>query len=88
MIDDVATIAAEMSRWEDEDRASEQICVRCHDNVHTPADLEPTPLCNLCAQYVAGLVPTMFAELSSLQASVVAALSSAGPEVAEDERSG
>ena len=33
-------------------------CQKCHVWINTPGDLEPTPLCNLCAQDAAELLAT------------------------------
>ena len=51
------TIAAAMTRWHDDNLAHEQACVRCH--VSTPGALDPTPLCNECAQSVAAMIPDL-----------------------------
>lgn len=64
---DLVKLSAEMERWEYEDLASEQECMSCHDGVHTPSDLEPTPLCNLCAQRTVGAVPHLLYEIELLK---------------------
>lgn len=61
-------LAAEITRWHDDNLASEQECVRCRDSVHTPSELDPTPLCNLCAQFVADYLPELTAAVAALTA--------------------
>jgi hypothetical protein len=65
---ELGELTAEMTRWHDEDLSSEQECVRCLDAVHTPSHLHPTPLCNECAQHVAGIVPEIVAAIAELTA--------------------
>lgn len=64
----ITEISAEMTRWHEDDLASEQECMRCRNSVHTPSDLEPTPLCDLCAQFVADHVPDLVASIAKLTA--------------------
>jgi hypothetical protein len=50
--EEITKLAADVQRWTDEGSADEQECVRCHEPVHTPSDLEPTAMCDRCAQIV------------------------------------
>lgn len=65
---DLRRLVAEMQRWHDENLAHEQECVRCDNSVHTPSGLDPTPLCNACAQDVADESPALLAEVDRLEA--------------------
>lgn len=63
---EVTEIAAAMQRWEDDDLAHEQECVRCHSGMHTPAELDPSPLCDACAQTMAFRLPGIVAHAAAL----------------------
>lgn len=68
---DLATmteLSAEITRWHVENLANEQECMRCRDSMHTPSDLDPTPLCNPCAQFVAERLPGMTTAIAALTA--------------------
>lgn len=77
-------LAAEMECWETEDLASEQQCMSCHVSVHTPSDLEPTPLCDLCAQTHVQDVPDLLSEVDRLESD----LAERNRVIAEYEASG
>jgi len=66
---EIEALTTEMGRWRDGD--FEQQCVSCREGVHTPGELEPTPLCNLCAQRLVDDVPELLAEVRRLQTSVL-----------------
>lgn len=72
-IDELERNAQEMSQWEDDDLASDQACVICLCEVHTPPDLEPSPLCNPCAQRMASRMPYAVARIRQLEAELARA---------------
>lgn len=68
-LDALDAMSREMSRWESLPY-SDQDCARCHDGMHTPSELEPTTLCNLCAQSVAADVPALIARIRELESAL------------------
>lgn len=42
----ISLLEADDGEWD----PSEQECIVCHSMVHTPPDLDPTPMCDRCAQ--------------------------------------
>lgn len=62
----LTSLAIEIAHWYYADLASEQECMRCHSSVHCPSDLDPTPLCDLCAQAIADQVPNLLSHIAAL----------------------
>ena len=73
-LSELSRVCKEMQRWHDEDLAHEQECMSCGSPVHCPSHLEPTPLCDLCAQRLAGDVPGLLDELRRLREIAQAAI--------------
>jgi len=61
---ELQVLAIEIQRWSDEGLAHEQQCMSCHTSMYCPSDLEPTALCNLCAQRTADDLPDLIADLA------------------------
>lgn len=45
----------------------ESLCRKCGASCHCPTDLEPTPLCNVCAQAASYLLPGLLAALRAAE---------------------
>lgn len=73
-VTELAALCLRISEWEDGDADNDanRICVRCDETVHLdPAELTRSPLCNACAQAVAGdaaaIVPLILANQRILE---------------------
>ena len=49
----------------DPDEGSRPDCRKCHTWMHTPGDLEPSPLCSICAQDAADVLATALLALAA-----------------------
>jgi hypothetical protein len=85
-LSEIVALCARMRCWHDEDLASAQACVSCESSVHTPSDLEPTPLCDLCAQRLVNDVPNLLAEIARLQFDLGHATSHEGDHLSKASR--
>jgi hypothetical protein len=65
-LSEIATLCELMQHWYNDELASEQACVSCESSMHTPSDLEPTALYDLCAQRLEVDVPELLAERARL----------------------
>lgn len=78
-LDDLERKARPIAEWDEERDAEEQQCVGCKSSVHTPPDLDPSPLCNQCAQAYAGetapVVLALIARVRELEAALNSAAS-------------
>jgi hypothetical protein len=59
--------ARPIAEWDEERDAPDQECVACRHSMHTPSELDPTALCNGCAQaYAAATAPVVLALIARI----------------------
>jgi hypothetical protein len=73
-LDEPERKARAIAEWDEEFDADGQQCVACRSAMHIPTDLDPTPLCNGCAQaYAVETAPVtlaLIARIRELEATV------------------
>lgn len=67
-LDNIERKARLIADWDEERDAPDQECVACKHSMYTPSELEPTALCNGCAQaYAAVTAPVVLALIARLR---------------------
>lgn len=67
-LDDLDRKARPIAEWDEERDAEEHQCVACKSSVNTPPDLDPSSLCNLCAQsYAVAAAPVVLALIARIR---------------------